>query len=287
MDEHKYNSENVTFEAVLQRLDELSGADTDPKDVLEFVISRTKALTEKSVRHDISAISGTKHEGWIHPDSEVRRNFIVDPININDDQAYMVLIDVIKQMKVAGWQERGMKATLIPAIQHAIGTYFGNHYATVDTETQNRAFYLNHVGFDSVDVSLSEIKGKGIAVCAEKAALAQNMLVFAGMQTELVLSYCQVVPDGEKELHAYNIISSDGAKHAIYDPANPTLLNDENGKVLSLQPSIHPLSDEQYQSLLRGESVTVKHQSYKKFGDKWEIESEHDSVYAGPRNTGA
>jgi hypothetical protein len=287
MDEHKYGEENLSFEESLQKLDEISDADTDPKVASEFVTERVKSLTEKSVRHDISAMTGTRHEGWIHPDSEVRRTFIVDPVNINDDQAYTVLIDVLKQMKAAGWKERGMRATLMPAIQHAIGTYFGNHYATEHTEMQNREFYIDHVSVDSANVSLSELRGKGFAVCAEKAALAQNMLAFAGMQTELILSNCQLIPGSEKELHTYNIISSDGSKHALYDPTNPIFLNDENGKLLSTQPSIHPLTDEQYQSLIRGESVTVKHQSYKKSGDKWELESEHDSIYAGPRNTGA
>lgn len=84
---------------------------------------------------------------------------------------------------------------------------------------------------------ISSIKGMNIAMCTERATLSHNLLKFMGIDG--TLKFSEVMNDGEKDIHAYNLIHNDG-KYYIFDSSIPKI----EGEVIT--PLITRISDEGY-----------------------------------------
>lgn len=81
---------------------------------------------------------------------------------------------------------------------------------------------------------------KGIAQCAERAAVANNLLEFAGMETTYITGKIHS-EDKSPELHAYLILTGNSGKKYIYDPTNPFMIfSAEDHRLVQTQPAIHP-----------------------------------------------
>ena len=143
-------------------------------------------------------------------------------------------------------------------LQSEINQYYGT------TEQENRlTFYINNgIKTNDEDVricSMSQIKGKGIAKCAEKASLANNVLLILnsmGLFDYQVnyLNALTTMSNGLPEGHAFLEFSRINAKgkitHIVYDVTNPEIVL-LNGKEY-FYPAIYSLTDEEYQSFLNG-----------------------------------
>ena len=143
-------------------------------------------------------------------------------------------------------------------LQSEINQYYGT------TEQENRlTFYINNgIKTDDEDVricSMSQIKGKGIAQCADKASLANNVLLILNNMDlfDYQVNYLNALTtlnNGIPEGHAFLEFSRINAKgkitHIVYDVTNPeiVLLNDKE----YFYPAIYSLTDEEYQSFLNG-----------------------------------
>lgn len=215
---------------------------------------------------------------------EIRRNMMVDPFVLDDPDLYADLFETIRKFKEAeGWKEKSLREIMPNAIHWSLSKYFGNIAAGSNTEMQNREFYLDHTSADSPSISIKELKGKGFAVCAEKAAAAQNLLTFVGMESELIASSgCRIPAEAGEEAHYYILVH--GPKgDMIYDPTNPRLLLDKEGKLTSYGPAMYPITEEQSQRLISGESITIEHTDDKVDEGGQRIPDKSSRLYAGPR----
>lgn len=249
----------------------------------EFVEDRLRQLTETTVPREFSVISPPR-KGFLHPESPVRRNFLVDPFRVDDPEVYRLLIATFDEFRSSpDWQGKTLREIAPYAVLRTIGNYFGNHWGTEETEAANRRFYIDRLTADSDDIHLADLKGKGFAVCAEKAAVAQNLLSFLGYESELVASTsCRLVSQDEVDQsgHIYNVITS-GENHLIFDPTNPIVVENNEGKVYTVMPAFYPIDQESYQRLMLGGQVEVTHNDGKWDGEKMVKGADTKRIYGG------
>lgn len=257
---------------------------TPEEEQRDFVERRIAALSENAESGEMSHLGRGIHKGFLGPKMEIRRNMMVDPFVMDDQDLYADLLETARKFKGAeGWKEKSLREIMPNAIQWTLSKYFGNIAAGANTETQNREFYLDHTSADSPSISIKELKGKGFAVCAEKAAAAQNLLTFVGMETELIASSgCRIPAEAGEEAHYYILVH--GPKgDMIYDPANPRLLLGKDGKLTSYGPAMYPITEEQSQRLTSGESITIEHVDDKMDEGGQRIPDKSNRLYTGPR----
>lgn len=143
-------------------------------------------------------------------------------------------------------------------LQSEINRYYGT------TEQENRlTFYMNNgIKTDDEDVricSMSQIKGKGIAKCAEKASLANNVLLMLNSMRlfDYQVNYLNALTtlnNGTLEGHAFLEFSRVNTKgetiHIVYDVTNPEIVLSKGQEYF--YPAIYSLTNEEYQSFLSG-----------------------------------
>lgn len=72
------------------------------------------------------------------------------------------------------------------------------------------------------DLSINSFYNNNSALCTERSAVVQNLLAFAGVNTNLVFGKLTV--SGATEFHAYNIIETTTGVKILFDSTNPVLL---------------------------------------------------------------
>lgn len=279
----KANLEKKDFEVMLA---EIAGQlSKDPSSDNEFIQKRLQELVPASPSQGgriAHAFGDSMHEGFIPPDMEITRSFLVDPLKIDDPEIYKTFLDTLRQFHATeGWKDKPLRSYYLNALQHAVGNYFGNFVGDAWTENNNRELYMDHVGAESQAISLSQFRGKGIAVCAEKGPTAQNLLAFAGAESRLLVSDCRTPSDRESATAHYYILLKSAKGNFIYDPTNPSILTDREGKLVSASPAVHPISPGQCQSLLAGGEVEVVHTDGKRLEDGQIMKEEAQWTYVG------
>jgi hypothetical protein len=249
-----------------------------------YIEKRTAALAENAESGEISNVGYNIHKGFLGPNMIIRRSMLVDPFVMDDPDLYAVFFETVEKLKeVVGWKEKSLREMIPSAIQWSLSKYFGNIAADSNTEIQNREFYLDHSTIDSLPISIKELKGKGLAICAEKAAAAQNLLAFVGLESELIVSSgCRIPAETEEGAHAYILVHGQKGD-LIYDPTNPRLQFDKDGKFTSYSPAMYPITEEQSQRLLSGESVMIEHVDDKIDESGQRIPDKSSRLYAGPK----
>lgn len=172
---------------------------------------------------------------------------------MDDPGIYTELMDTIREFrKKSGWDTYPMRQVVTYAIQYAIGRYFGNHTTGPEQESENQQFYMDRSSVDSQPFSISELKKKGIAVCAEKATTAHNMLNFLSFDSKLIFSNnCKLIETDKNSGHAFVVVKSSRGSF-IYDPTNPRI--DGAG---ALSPALFKLTSAQAEEFASGRAVSV------------------------------
>lgn len=137
-----------------------------------------------------------------------------------------------------------------------------NYYGTVPKE--NRLVFYMKEGMVENDINrictLSQIKGLGIAKCAEKAALANNILLMLNKMNlfsypvkflNALISFNESMPDGHAFLEFSRTNKKGELVHLIYDVSNPEIVV-VNGQDY-FYPAIYSLQDIEYEAFLGGE----------------------------------
>jgi len=252
------SEQQVKLDEMVARIEKVY-EDPSSQEALNFIQERTLELTETSEKSEISLATNKLNQGFIHPETKMIRNYMVDPFLVDDPDIYRLLLEKISVIKkMPGWETMSVRQVLPTAIQTATNEYFGNQYSTSSTEAKNQAFYSEHSSSDSEAIHLRDFRGSNIAVCAEKSAVAQNLLAFSGFKTFLLLSSKCKIGDEKDRAHAYNVLQTSNGTF-IFDPTNPNLTSKENGKITGIYPSIYKISEEEFQSLKDGGSVEVEH----------------------------
>ena len=103
-------------------------------------------------------------------------------------------------------------------VLETVNEYFGGF-----KNLEHRMDYYYPEDFEeSKDNRISNLKGKGSAMCVERAALAQNLLKSLGINS--VFKASGIVKDNHKEAHCYNLIEYEG-KYYIFDTSLPNLID--------------------------------------------------------------
>lgn len=278
--------ELYNIDEVLSRVDAVLSVESEEERSVkarELVDSRLKLLTENSSPAEISNLS-KPYIGFIHPESRIYRTFLVDPFHIDDPDLYIDLIKTFREIhNHPGYKDRSLREIVPHVVQRTLGIYFGNHWSTDSTENRNRAFYMDRVSADSEDISLKELKGQNLAVCAEKAAVAQNLLSFLGYKSELIVSSkCKLDPKVETDTNHLFLIVNGKNGYSIYDPTNPVLIEDSEGFTISTLPMFYPIKPEERQRLISGDTVNVIHRDLTLKDDIYAQEEEVYRIYGGP-----
>ena len=71
---------------------------------------------------------------------------------------------------------------------------------------------------------ISDLEGKGAAMCVERAALSQNLL--KNLNINALYKSSGIINSGAKECHSYNLIEHDG-RYYIFDASIPTIIDDK------------------------------------------------------------
>lgn len=145
-------------------------------------------------------------------------------------------------------------------LQSEINSYFG------DRELENRESYYMKNGENTENeyvriCSLSQIKGKGIAKCVEKASVANNILLILNIlgifnyrvnYLNALTSLNGSTLEGHAFLEFDRLTKNGTVIHVIYDVTNPeiVLLNDEE----YYHPAIYSLNDEEFKEFMNGGS---------------------------------
>jgi len=248
----------------------------------KYIEERLKSLTANSKPGEISLVDQTIYSGFLGPEMKIRHSMIVSPFVVDDPDIYLLFFNVIRKFKEReDWKGKSLREIMPFAIQAALSEYFGNAIGGVSTESRNREFYLD-ASLESDQISINELKGKKIAVCAEKAAVAQNLLAFVELESKLIASsHCRIPEEDKYTAHMYILIHGvDG--DMIYDPTNPVLIISKEGKLISYYPALYPITQEQYQELINGGSIIVRHKNYKMSENGQLIPIESGRIYASP-----
>lgn len=279
----KENSQQEEYDEIINKIEKII---ENPEEIELFIKERLLELKKNNNPVEISTLSKQWYSGFIHPDSIIRRSFMVEPFRVNDDLVYQDLFSIMKEFKNSTVRKNKTLKEMMPSVvNHTIVKYFGNFISYSDTEQKNQDFYLNHDNPNLPNVSLSELKGKGIAVCAEKSALAENLTSFLGLESYLVVSNsCKANPDDKNGLHAYNIWKTKNG-YFIFDPTNPHLnFEKDTNKVLNYYPSVYPISEENFNAIKNGGLVNVKHEDMISDSDGNFFEKKtSERIYGGPK----
>lgn len=157
---------------------------------------------------------------------------IVDLKMGNCNEAYEMLIRNIQKTEDVSFE------SIMKKVYEVINTYFG---PIEKVNTEAREIHYDELGMREEDEVLENLRGKNIAACVERAALAQNLLQFMGLDS--VYKSSQIQNADKRELHSYNLVAHDG-KYYIFDATIPRI--DEKGEIT---PLITEISKEEYETL--------------------------------------
>lgn len=231
-----------------------------------FVHERLDMLKESSEPKSIGLLSKhNPHNGFLHPDSIIRNRIIAGGEFRPDFEVNtyaLALEQFIKDRE--RFPQLPFERVVAYTLTRFVGEYFGNVGYSEHVNEQNAKFWwelqptLAEKEAGRPTPSLSAMKGKAIAVCIEKATLAQNIGAFLGADIWLVFSEnCDIDQTGYTYAHAYNLLLSAEGNYFILDTTNRIVCHGKDGKLYHKAP-LFPLTAEQHAELAKGNQVQVK-----------------------------
>lgn len=272
-----------SYEQVLAEIEQVLES-KDPAKQEAFIKDRVAELQAKSEPRTVQLMGRAMIDGFLHPETNIKRSMIYDSLRIDDPELYAGIFAKLEQIRgTPGYEKKSLREIMPLAVQLTIVDYFGNMESTDETNKKNSRFYVNESSVDSEYLSVSRFKKAGIAVCAEKASAAQNLTTFAGLESTLIFSEESQMGDEMPEGgHGYNVLRTPRGI-AIYDPANSVLIFDEQKNIVSVQPAMYPITEDQFRSLREGGKVDVEHKNLVYADGKYQLTPAQKRTYAGPR----
>lgn len=255
--------------------------------ITDFVLKRLQWLESESQPVRLSVFNRTFYKGFIHPKTDVLRNEWSEALRVDDTQLYVTFLKVIDQVrKQPIWAGRAIRDVVAAALQETIGTYFGTFAGDEGTEKRNEEFYLELARRGKLSgvkhFSISELKEKGVAVCVEKSAAAQNLMAFKGLDSFIVFSSkCAIKGTANESPHVYNIAHSDRG-FFIFDATNPCVMKRPHGEIVGYRPATYAITKEEFEAIRGGGTMEVMHCDYLVRDDGTEEEILKKRVYGGP-----
>lgn len=234
-----------------------------------FIDNRVRDLEENSqTGGEINGFTGN-HHGFIHPAVEVKPAIVGTGFRVDDPEIYGVLLTTMRDgygKPVFGGEqmdEQQYRKFMMYGVQFGMQEYFGNVIpsAEAQAERQRMVWQGAIMTVDEDDqvpeqpFSIADFKGR--ALCAERAAVAGNMLNLLGIDTTYIPGKRETA-SGKSELHAFLVFRNSKGDNVIYDPMNPGLIRSKEDVLVSVMPAVYPGGDE----VLDGGTATVQHTDY-------------------------
>ena len=159
--------------------------------------------------------------------------------------------------------ERKNLLSVLTDIYSITEEYLGGHGISA---TRQNAY------FQATDnrLNLSEIKGKNIGLCAERAAIGHQLLSIlerAGLTNfKSFLTNSQMTTD-TREPHSFIVLKhkKDSSKQYIFDIENPLEYKTSESSEPKLGIALYPMTEEEYEAFKEGKSI-VPQSIYEQFG---------------------
>lgn len=224
---------------------------TNKKERKEFIENRVMNLIGTDEKKIIGLGHCGNYKDFIAPHTEVATNgsgffsnMIMDDFSIYEDFMNFINNDVNSYLY-------GEPSTII-CVQQFVWKYFGLNAGTK---------------FDRMDIystpgmkplSISKLKEKNLAACAERSALVQNLLKFMGFDSEIMFGKIN-----ENNLHAYIVFQPENVDFKIlYDPMNPVPFYEQENKKYAV--AVSRIENSEYQDLMTGEKIPFHYDLIKK-----------------------
>lgn len=234
--------------------------DLKEDEIEQYIEQRTEELEKTAIedREQISTFSyklrrmkgekeNTEVVGYIPSKTKISKmQFDVSSFRIDDNSFYRTIIDYIKAYDPNNIK-RGDKVNnnyIMDMIQCTIINYFGMR----GNESARNALYdsKDDVENDNNALSISDFKGNNTAMCAERSAVAQNILSFLGYNPIMIMGYLSSKKGIVNEGHAFNCIIRNG-KAILVDFTNPIC---KDGKYYSVAK--YPIKEDDLQAFMKG-----------------------------------
>lgn len=149
---------------------------------------------------------------------------------------------------------------VINILQNELKSYFG----TRNPEINRLGYYLKNGKTTDIEdekvCSLSQLKGVGVAECAEKVSVANNVLLMLDklrlFKEDIIYLNGLLNMDGITEGHAFLCLSHINSKgdriYLIYDVINPEIF--EYNSEIIYYPALYKLTEEEYKDFINGKS---------------------------------
>ena len=174
------------------------------------------------------------HKGFINPNTKIRYgNHSMNSYNMKTTDYFYEFARYIKDKQIKG------KGAFIKYIENFINNYFGINKNGIDY----RDDYFDSLAFKTTRtdeeyfeklnaLEIGDLKGKNIAMCTERAAVAENLLSLFGIETY----YCMGCVDngGKTEPHCF-IIAKAQNEYRLLDYSIPSPVY-KNGKLIDYAP---------------------------------------------------
>jgi hypothetical protein len=228
-----------------------------------FLRKRLSVLESRAQPTLIRAKKFGMYEGFLHPKTEIEvvRHDRIPGFCVDDEKIYTSVLDHLRVTRAKS-----------DAVQKTIDNFFRiNHQ--VNSPTQK---YLRHKRREQAyakkgrgnPLSLSEIREQYIAVCVEKAAVAQNLISFLGDNVWMIDCFVRLERyDGaiDEGQHGFNIIENSPSEYTLYDPNHPFEIRDEHNEIIAVKPALFHITPEEFSGLARGEVIEVIHKEIKQY----------------------
>lgn len=276
-----------TFLQQVHALLESTSGDVKEERIVDFVLRRVQWLSDEVKPQRLSVFGRTFCKGFIHPESDVLRNEWSEALRLDDTELYVVFIKMIDELRTQpAWEGRPLRDLVAAAMQETMGVYFGTYAGDAGVEQRNEEFYAEIMRKGKISgekhFSIRELRGKGVAMCVEKAAAAQNLMAFKGLDSFIVFSTkCVIKGTPNEPPHVYNVVHSERGLF-IYDPTNPSVLKRPHGEIAAYRPAVYEITKEQFDSLASGGVVMVQHADYLVRDDGQEERIVKERTYGGP-----
>jgi len=157
--------------------------------------------------------------------------------------------------KVGGDPVRAYLNAAIRTAQYTQQVYFGSVAGNVKKRWQ----LLGDILDDDTEVkSITDLKS--VAVCSERAAVANNVLQILGFNPVLETGQLDAEGTPQPEAHVFLFIQGSNGEEHLYDPTNPQPYYDSEGNLLETAPALYPAGNA---LSMRSEPVTGQHKTYR------------------------
>lgn len=187
------------------------------------------------------------HKGFISPDSRIKyNNRTVNNYSMTTDDYFYEFAKFVKNSHVNN------KGTLVKVVENFINSYFG-----VSSGEDKRDDYFDQIAFQTTktddeyfekldNLEIGDLKGKNIAMCTERAAIAQNLLSLFGFE----VYYCIGCVDNasKEEAHCFNIARAKNT-FMLLDYSLPVTIFD-NGKAIDYAPFQGSINIDELENIL-------------------------------------